>query len=117
PYKGYRGFESLSLRHSSKSLELMRSVNCLVRSLPSGFDAACAYIVAAWPVLDSCARYPYYAEGIGDAQLTELTSALSEGGGEAMKEGNPQLILQHGEPGRIAAGFLQGTADDNVPLS
>ena len=35
-----------------------------------------------------------------------------------MKEGNPQLILERGEPTELPPVLiLQGTADDNVPLS
>jgi acetyl esterase/lipase len=87
-------------------------------SLPEAksFDASFAYIVAAWPVLDGYARY-LYAKRIGHAQLTESTEAyfLTE---EAMKEGNPQMILERGESAILPPVLIvQGSADDNVPLS
>lgn len=78
--------------------------------------ATLLYIVAAWPVLDSYARY-LYAKESGRASLAEATEAyfLTQ---EAMKEGNPQLVLERGEPVELPPTLIvQGTADDNVPLS
>ena len=101
-------------------LSAMRPNDPRYRVLPlpeaGGFDASFAYIVAAWPVLDSYARY-LYAKGIGHGQLCESTEAYFRTE-EAMKEGNPQLILERGEPAELPPVLiLQGTADDNVPLS
>ncbi len=82
----------------------------------AGADATLAYVLAGWPVLDSHARYLYAKEN-NRAQLVESTEAyfLTE---EAMKEGNPQLILERGAHTHMPPVLiLQGTADDNVPLS
>jgi acetyl esterase/lipase len=81
-----------------------------------GVDATLAYILAAWPVLDSYARYGFAKEQ-GNASLISATEAyfVTE---EAMKEGNPQLILERGEPVELPPTLIvQGTADNNVPLS
>ncbi len=101
-------------------LSAMRPHDPRYRALPLAAenepDATFSYILAAWPVLDCYARY-LYAKEIGHAQLTESTEAyfLTE---EAMKEGNPQLILDRGEsPVSPPVLIIQGTADDNVPLS
>jgi acetyl esterase/lipase len=98
----------------------MRPQDPRYRALPlpaaGGTDATLAYVLAAWPVLDSYARYLYAKEN-NRAQLVESTEAyfLTE---EAMKEGNPQLILERGEQTHLPPVLiLQGTADDNVPLS
>ncbi|MBI3330115.1 MAG: alpha/beta hydrolase [Nitrospinae bacterium] len=79
-------------------------------------DATLVYVLAAWPVLDSYARY-LYAKEAGRAELVGATEAyfLTQ---EAMKEGNPQLILERGEPVELPPTLITiGTADDNVPLS
>jgi acetyl esterase/lipase len=82
----------------------------------AGVNASFAYIVAAWPVLDSYARY-LYAKGIGHARLCESTEAYF-GTEDVMKEGNPQQILERGDPAELPPVLiLQGTNDDNVPLS
>lgn len=81
-----------------------------------GMDAALAYIVAAWPVLDSYARYEF-AKANDNASLMSATEAyfLTE---DAMKEGNPQRVLERGEAVELPPTLIiQGTADNNVPLS
>ncbi len=78
--------------------------------------ATFAYVVAAWPVLDPYARY-LYAKESGRAPLVEATEGyfLTQ---EAMREGNPQLALERGEAVELPPTLIvQGTADDNVPLS
>lgn len=84
--------------------------------LPTGFDAAMAYTICCWPVLDPYARY-LYAREANNERLAESTEAyfLSQDG---MREGNPQHILERGEPVRLPPTLIiQGTRDDNVPLS
>lgn len=79
-------------------------------------DATLLYVLALWPVLDSHARYLYAKEN-GIARLVEPTEAyfLTQ---EAMREGNPQLALERGEPVELPPTLIvQGTADGNVPLS
>jgi acetyl esterase/lipase len=81
-----------------------------------GVDATLSYALLGWPVLDSYARYVYAKEN-NRAQLVESTEAyfLNE---ETMKEGNPQLVLERGEQAALPPVLIvQGTNDDNVPLS
>lgn len=88
----------------------------LALSGADGVDATLLYVVAAWPVLDPHARY-LFAKEHGRASLVEATEAyfLTQ---EAMREGNPQLALERSEPVELPPTLiLQGTADDNVPLS
>ncbi len=86
--------------------------------LPEAEDAnsTLVYVVAGWPVLDPYARY-LYAKESGRTSLVEATEGyfLTQ---EAMREGNPQLALERGEPVELPPTLIvQGTADDNVPLS
>ena len=82
----------------------------------AGHDASLDYILATWPVLDPYARYQY-AKRVGRENLIANTEGyfLTE---EAMQEGNPQLILERGETVELPPTLIiQGTADDNVPMS
>lgn len=86
--------------------------------LPEGpaLDATLLYVLAAWPVLDSYARY-CFAKDEGRAPLMEATEAyfLTEA---AMQEGNPQYLLERGESVVMPPTLiLQGTNDNNVPLT
>jgi acetyl esterase len=101
-------------------LSAMRPQDPRYKMLPlavaADVDATFSYILAAWPVLDPYARY-LYAKESGRARLAEPTEAyfLTQ---EAMHEGNPQLILERGEKVKLPPVLIiQGTADDNVPLS
>jgi acetyl esterase/lipase len=101
-------------------LSAMRPHDPRYRALPlpeaEGVDATLLYAVAGWPVLDSYARYVYAKES-GRAPLVEATEGyfLTQ---EAMREGNPQLVLERGEAVALPPTLIvQGTADDNVPLS
>ena len=79
-------------------------------------DAAFAYILAAWPVLDSHARY-CFAKEAGNASLMSATEAyfVTE---ETMQAGNPQGLLDRDEAVETPPMLIvQGTADNNVPLS
>jgi acetyl esterase/lipase len=82
----------------------------------SDVDATFLYVVAAWPVLDPYARY-LFAREQQRLPLVEASEAyfLTQ---DAMQEGNPQHILERGEAAELPPTLvLQGTADDNVPLS
>jgi acetyl esterase/lipase len=82
------------------------------RPLP-GTDASLAFAIACWPVADPLARYRAVGER-GNDRLVEAHHQFwpSE---EAMAEGNPQLILERGEPvDKPPALIMQGTADDNL---
>jgi acetyl esterase len=76
-------------------------------------DAALAFAVVCWPVADPLARYRAVRER-GNERLVDAHHQFwpSE---EAMAEGNPQLILERGEPvDKPPALIMQGTADDNL---
>jgi acetyl esterase/lipase len=78
-----------------------------------GVDASLAFAVVCWPVADPLARYRAARER-GNERLVEAHHQFwpSE---EAMAEGNPQLIVERGEPiERPHALIMQGTADDNL---
>ena len=81
-----------------------------------GVDATVAYTVCCWPVLDPYARY-LYAQESNNERLAASSEAyfLNQ---ETMQEGNPQHILERGESVRLPSTLVvQGTRDDNVPLS
>ena len=87
-------------------------------AVPGGhmLDAAVLYVLCAWPVLDPYARY-LYAQEAGAERLVASTEAyfLNQA---TMREGNPQLILERGEKVELPPTLIvQGTADDNVPMS
>jgi dipeptidyl aminopeptidase/acylaminoacyl peptidase len=76
-------------------------------------DAALAFAVVCWPVADPLARYRAVQER-GNARLVDAHHQfwLSEAD---MAEGNPQLILDRGEPAATPpALIMQGTNDDNL---
>jgi acetyl esterase/lipase len=82
----------------------------------TGHDASVAYAVCCWPVLDPYSRY-LYAQESGNERLAASSEAyfLEQ---ETMKEGNPQHILERGEKVLLPPTLIiQGTRDDNVPLS
>ena len=83
---------------------------------PAGVDATLAYTICCWPVLDPYARY-LYAQEANNERLSASSEAyfLNQ---ETMKEGNPQHILERGEKVQLPPTLIiQGTRDDNVPLS
>jgi acetyl esterase len=80
----------------------------------SGLDAALAFMVMGWPVLDPLARY----EMAKAKSMSEHVAAHDAywPSVEAMAEGNPQLILDRGEPAALPPALLvQGTADTILP--
>ena len=82
----------------------------------SSHDASVAYTVCCWPVLDPYARY-LYAQDSNNERLAASSEAyfLDQA---TMQEGNPQLILERGENVQLPPTLIiQGTNDDNVPLS
>ena len=79
----------------------------------AGTEASLAFAIACWPVADPLARYRAVGER-GNDRLVEAHHQFwpSE---EAMAEGDPQLILERGEPvDKPPALIMQGTADDNL---
>jgi acetyl esterase len=83
-------------------------------SIPlAGAEASLAFAVVCWPVADPLARYRAVRER-GNERLVEAHHQFwpSE---QAMAEGNPQLILERGEPVETPPTLImQGTADDNL---
>lgn len=82
------------------------------RELP-GHDAALDFVVACWPILDPHARYQYAKR----ANLKNLVDAHDAfwPGEAAMKEGNPQLVLERDEAAALPPMLvIQGTDDTNV---
>jgi acetyl esterase len=82
----------------------------------SGQDATLRYAITGWPVLDSHARYVYAKEEGQDRLMKSSENYFRSEA--AMKEGNPQQVLERGEHTALPPVLiLQGTNDDNVPLS
>jgi len=79
----------------------------------AGTDASLAFVVVCWPVADPLARYRAVQER-GNERLVEAHHQFWPSV-EAMAEGNPQLIVEHGEAvEKPPALIMQGTADDNL---
>jgi acetyl esterase len=100
-------------------LSAMKPFDSLYTTLPlieaSALDATVVWVLALWPVLDPYARYLYAQKAKRD-NLVTMTNGyfLTE---KAMKEGNPQLILDRGEKVQLPPVLvIQGTSDDNIPL-
>ena len=86
-------------------------------SLPQApeLDAALAYVIVCWPVIDPHARH-LYAQSIGNEFLVS-TSENYFRSPDGTREGNPSAILERGEQARTPpALYLQGTADVAVPV-
>ena len=81
----------------------------------AGYDATVAYTVCCWPVLDPYSRYLYAQESNERLAASSEAYFLDQ---ETMKEGNPQHILERDEKVLTPPTLIiQGTRDDNVPLS
>ena len=81
-----------------------------------GIDATVAYTVCCWPVLDPYARYLYAQESSNERLAASSEAYFLDQ--DTMKEGNPQQILERGEKVQLPPTLIvQGTRDDNVPLS
>jgi acetyl esterase/lipase len=79
-------------------------------------DASLAYVLACWPILDPFARY-FFAQETGRQELVKRTEGYFVTQ-EAMREGNPQVILDRGEQVELPpALLLQGTADNNLTMA
>jgi len=84
-------------------------------------DATLSYVLALWPVLDPSGRYDFARNITNDRHSGDRLVSASEayfGSTDAMREGNPQLILERGENIELPPTFVvYGTADRNVPLA
>ena len=86
----------------------------LVTPSTQAFDATLAYAIAAWPVADPLRRFRMAQE----KQIKNLLDAHAAywPSEAAMAEGNPQLLLERGEHGKLPPLLvIQGTSDDNLP--
>jgi acetyl esterase len=81
---------------------------------PAGIDAALAFVIACWPVLDPLARYRMaMAKGMDDHVAAHHAYWPDE---DAQAEGNPQMILDRGERVDLPPALLiQGTGDVILP--
>lgn len=80
----------------------------------SDVDATLAYAIVCWGVLDPYGRY-LMAQERGNTELVAHHDRYF-GTLEAMREGNPLLILERREPvGLPPTLVIQGTADDGLP--
>ncbi len=89
-----------------------------------GLDSTMSYVLLCWGVLDSWVRYEYAKplradgprQGAGNGgHLASSTEGyfLTE---EAMKEGNPQMVLDRGEKVELPPALIvQGFPDSNIP--
>jgi acetyl esterase len=77
------------------------------------YDARLDFVVACWPILDPLARYRM-AKTKGIRMLIDAHEAFWPDE-SAMSKGNPQLMLERGDPINLPPMLiLQGTADENV---
>jgi acetyl esterase len=79
-------------------------------------DATLRYVLCLWAVLDPHTRY-LYAKEFGRDQLVTWSEAyfLTE---DAMREGNPQSVLERGEQTDLPPTLvIEPIPDDNVPES
>ncbi len=81
---------------------------------PAGIDAALAFVIACWPVLDPLARYQMAkAKGMDDHVAAHHAYWPDE---DAQAEGNPQMILNRGERVELPPTLvIQGTGDVILP--
>jgi acetyl esterase len=81
---------------------------------PDGVDASLAYLIACWPVLDPLSRYKMAtAKGMDDHVVAHHAYWPNEA---AQAEGNPQMILDRGEPVELPPTLvIQGTGDVILP--
>jgi acetyl esterase/lipase len=95
-------------------LSAMRPRDARYAALPlSGeADASLAYVMSGWGVLDPLARY-HHARGQGKQDLLQShhNYFIDE---EGMREANPQLILERGEPVELPPALLFQGANDDV---
>jgi acetyl esterase/lipase len=99
-------------------LSAMRPRDSRYAALPlagaEAVDASLRYVIGCWPIVDPFARYEY-------AKERNIANLIKNHDGywlttDAMKEGNPAMILERGEPAELPPLLvLQGTADDNIP--
>ena len=99
-------------------LSAMRPYDPRYAALPlpgsAGVDATLAYAITCWGVLDPFGRYQMaQAEGRSELIASHDRYFPTQ---ESMREGNPLLVLERGEPATLPPVLLiQGTADKGLP--
>jgi acetyl esterase/lipase len=79
-------------------------------------DARLAYVIACWPIVDPYARYEFARE-TNRSDLMARSEAFF-GSFDAMREGNPQGLLDRGEPVELPPVLvIQGTNDNNISVA
>ncbi len=78
-------------------------------------DARLRYVIGGWPIMDPYSRY-FFAIETGRQDLITRTEGYFHDQ-EEMRQGNPHMILDRGDPAELPPVLLiQGTADTNIPL-
>jgi acetyl esterase len=81
---------------------------------PENVDASLAFLIAGWPVLDPLARYRMAKAQNNEEMLSAHHAYWPDEAAQA--EGNPQMILDRGEPVELPPALvIQGTADMVLP--
>jgi acetyl esterase/lipase len=78
-------------------------------------DARLRYVIGGWSIMDPYSRY-FFAIETGRDDLVRRTEGYFHDQ-EEMRQGNPQMILDRGEPAELPPVLLiQGTRDTNIPM-
>jgi acetyl esterase/lipase len=101
-------------------LSCMRPNDSRYAALPleggEAYDSTLAYVLALWPVLDPYQRY-FFAHETGMHNLVENAERYFQTY-ETIKEANPTLIVERGEPVRLPpVQIIQPGPDRNIPPS
>jgi acetyl esterase len=73
------------------------------------------YVIGGWPIMDPYARY-FFAIETGRQDLVKRTEGYFRDQ-EEMRQGNPQMMLDRGEPLELPPILLiQGTKDTKIPM-
>ncbi|MFN0073412.1 MAG: alpha/beta hydrolase [Chloroflexota bacterium] len=79
-------------------------------------DAQLSYVIGGWSIMDPYSRY-FFAIETGRQDLITRTQGYFPDQ-DCMREGNPQMILDRGEPAELPRLLLiQGSADTNIPMA
>lgn len=90
--------------------------NTLTLPDSAGLNAKLSYLIGAWPIIDPYGRYLFAQENNQEFLVKATDSYFLNHA--AMNEGNPLFALDRGEKLNLPpALIIQGTADQNLPLS
>lgn len=109
----YLAMTWLRARYGAQKLGLLGTSSGGHMVMLAALRAKAEYVVACWPIVDPLARYAM-AKRSGRQELVSAHDAYWRTE-DAMREGNPTLILERGETVSLpSALIIQGTNDDNV---